>query len=92
MEQRSAAIEFKPSSQVPGSKVPLKTNAIPNRNVDSYVISGAAVQKGIALEREASKFTKDGKMISLNDSSTNAIDEDVELINETDEEKNVELT
>ena len=92
MEQRSAAIKFNPSLQVPGSKVASQTNAIPNKNIGSYIISGAALEKSIALEREAQKITKDGNMLSLNDSSMTTIEEDNKLINIDDVEKNEELT
>ena len=92
MEQRSAAIKFNPSLQVPGSKVASQTIAIPNKNVGSYIISGAALEKSIALEREAQKITKDGNMLSLNDSSMTTIEEDNKLINIDDVEKNEELT
>ena len=92
MEQRSAAIKFNPSLQVPGSKVASQTNVIPNKNVGSYIISGAALEKSIALERETQKITKDGNMQSLNDSSMTTIEEDNKLINIYDVEKNEELT
>lgn len=87
MEQRSPAINIKSAGQMVGSRLTPRTAAAPSNNVGSYVISGAALEKGVALEKEAQKLSRDGRMLSFNDSSTNVSDENGGLISDQDEEK-----
>ena len=63
------------------------TTNLPNNKLGSYVVSGAALQKNVVLEKEARKFGKDGRMLSFTDSTTNETDDNGELIQVVDEEK-----
>lgn len=92
MEQRSQAVKFQTANQAAGSQLPTRTPVVPSNNVGSYVISGAALEKSVALEKEAQKFSKDGRMLSFNDSSTIVTEENGGLISDKDDEKEVVLT